>query len=135
MDLLLRNHPLAKRWILAMVFVCWQGLPLTVTSKEVDYKLTKGGLVIKNVSPSCPMIYDNDWWGDTPDKDYLWIKASSGKINLCGNIVTRDMWNWQKAYLYKLQQGISDARKCNFDVMQKEFFDALADPDVYNPKK
>jgi hypothetical protein len=57
------------------------------------------------------MIYDNDWWSDTPDKNYLWAKASLGQANLRANIVTRDMWDWQKGYLYKLQQGMEDARK------------------------
>lgn len=80
-------------------------------AKEVNYKLTEQGLIIENIHISCPMIYDNDWWGDTPDKNYLWAKASLGKINLRANIVTRDMWNWRKGYLYKLEQGVKDARK------------------------
>jgi len=58
-----------------------------------------------------PLVYDNDWWSDTPDKNYLWAKVSLGQANLRGNIVTRDLWDWRKGYLYKLQQGLDDAAK------------------------
>lgn len=69
------------------------------------------GLEILGVGRDNPLIYDNDWWFDTPDKNYLWAKASLGQANLRGNIVTRDLWDWQKGYLYELQQGMEDAAK------------------------
>jgi hypothetical protein len=78
---------------------------------RVAYDVTMRGLQIRGVDGDNPLIYDNDWWFDTPDKNYLWAKASLGQANLRGNIVTRDMWDWQKGYLYKLQQGMEDAEK------------------------
>ena len=77
----------------------------------VKFRLTDKGLHVEGVDPACPMIYDNDWWSDTPDKNYLWAKASIGKANLRGNVVTRDLWDWRKGYKYSLKQGMDDARK------------------------
>ncbi len=77
----------------------------------VEYEAGERGVLIAGVDSGRPMIYDNDWWGDTPDKNYLWAKASTGRADLRGNIVTRDMWDWQKGYLYKIEQGLDDARK------------------------
>ncbi len=56
------------------------------------------------------MIYDNDWWKDCPDAAYIWTKASQGKINLRGNIVSRDMYDWQKGYVHQLDAGVKDAQ-------------------------
>ena len=76
-----------------------------------EYEVTASGLILKNVSPDCPMIYDNDWWVDIPDAAYLWTKASQGRCDLRGNIVTRDMWDWQNGYSYKMEQCVSEYRK------------------------
>lgn len=78
---------------------------------EIKYQNTDAGLKIEGVSPACPMVYDNDWMGDTPDKNYLWAKASLGRADLRGNIVSRDLWDWQKGYQFSMQQGLDDARK------------------------
>jgi hypothetical protein len=91
------------------------GLALTAPTAgrtaAIRYELGPKGLILEGVSSKCPMIYDNDWWSDTPDKDYLWAKASLGEADLRGNIVTRDLWDWQKGQHYKLEQGLEDARK------------------------
>ena len=76
-----------------------------------EYEVTASGLILKNVSPDCPMIYDNDWWVDIPDAAYLWTKASQGRCDLRGNIVTRDMWDWRNGYTYKMDQCVSEYRK------------------------
>ena len=76
----------------------------------IEYN-TDAGVHLVNVDATCPMIYDNDWWSDTPDKNYLWAKASLSEANLRGNIVTRDLWDYQKGYLFTLQQGLDDAAK------------------------
>ena len=78
---------------------------------RINYKVTENGLEIEGVGADNPLIYDNDWWFDTPDENYLWAKATLGQANLRGNIVTRDLWDWRKGYLYKLQQGMEDATK------------------------
>ena len=57
------------------------------------------------------MIYDNDWWVDVPDAAYLWTKAAQGKCILKANIVSRDMWDWQKGYQYEMAQCLKDAEK------------------------
>ena len=78
---------------------------------RIQYTITADGLNIEGIGADNPLIYDNDWWFDTPDKNYLWAKAALGQATLRGNIVTRDMWDWRKGYLYKLQQGMDDAAK------------------------
>jgi hypothetical protein len=75
-----------------------------------EYKVSKQGLDLVRARADCPMIYDNDWWKDVPDAAYLWAKASLGQADLRGNVVSRDMWDWQKGYTYKLEQGLKDAR-------------------------
>ena len=66
---------------------------------------------LAHVSQDNPIIYDNDWWTDIPDAAYLWAKASLGQCQLKGNIVSRDMWGWEKGYTYKIDQGMADCRK------------------------
>jgi hypothetical protein len=92
-------------WMTA-VMICVQ----VALGVSPEYTVSRQGLDLARVSADCPMIYDNDWWKDTPDAAYLWAKASLGQANLRGNIVSRDMWDWQKGYLYKLDQGLKDAR-------------------------
>jgi hypothetical protein len=76
-----------------------------------DYVLSAQGLKLAHVSQDNPMIYDNDWWTDVPDAAYLWAKASLEQCQLKGNIVSRDMWGWEKGYTYQLKQGMADCRK------------------------
>lgn len=78
---------------------------------EIKYQNTAAGLKLEGVEPSCPMIYDNDWFSDTPDKNYLWAKASLKQADLRGIIVSRDLWDWKKGYGFSLQQGLDDAQK------------------------
>ena len=100
-----------QTYLLLASLLCFDTLPTAVSASILRYEVSPKGLLLENVSPDCPMIYDNDWWADTPDKNYLWAKASLGQADLRGNIVTRDMWDWQKGYLYTLQQGMEDARR------------------------
>ncbi|MBE0540034.1 MAG: DUF4832 domain-containing protein [Verrucomicrobia bacterium] len=73
--------------------------------------MTNGAVQLQGVGPDNPLIYDNDWWFDVFDNNYLWAQASLGKINLRGNIVSRDMWDWDKGYLYPMQKCVDDAHK------------------------
>ncbi|MDX1961546.1 MAG: hypothetical protein SFX18_00245 [Pirellulales bacterium] len=74
------------------------------------HTVVDGSVRLAGVSPDNPIIYDNDWWKDVPDAVYLWAKVSLGQADLKGNIVTRDMWEWEKGYLYKPGEGMKDAR-------------------------
>lgn len=76
-----------------------------------DVEKEEGGFSIENVSPNCPVIYDNDWWTDVPDAVYLWVKASQNECEVRGNIVSRDMWEWQNGYTFKLEDGLKDCRE------------------------
>lgn len=69
------------------------------------------GVHLTGVGPDNPILYDNDWWFDVFDNNYLWSQASLGKADLRGNIVTRDMWEWQKGYQYSMDQSVEDAEK------------------------
>ncbi len=76
-----------------------------------NYSVENGVVKLANVSPDNPIIYDNDWWFDVFDNNYLWAQASLGHAKLRGNIVSRDMWDWQKGYLYKMEDCVKDAAK------------------------
>ena len=94
--------------LISLVLLCFVAL---AQATAVRYEIAEDRLQIEGLGKDCPLLYDNDWWFDTPDKSYLWAKASLGQADLRGNIVTRDMWDWQKGYLYRLQQGMDDAEK------------------------
>ena len=76
-----------------------------------DYTIENGAVMIRGVDGSNPILYDNDWWFDVFDNNYLWAQASLGNANLVGNIVSRDMWDWEKGYLYPMKQCVEDAKK------------------------
>ena len=76
-----------------------------------QYAVSDGAVRIEGVDGANPLIYDNDWWFDVFDNNYLWAQASLGRAKLVGNIVSRDMWDWEKGYLYPMQRCIDDAHK------------------------
>jgi hypothetical protein len=76
-----------------------------------EHTLENGLVRLKGVGPDNPIIYDNDWWFDVFDNNYLWAQASLGRVNLRGNIVTRDMWDWDRGYHYSFEQCWEDAQK------------------------
>lgn len=76
-----------------------------------QYVVEEGAVRLLGVGPENPIIYDNDWWFDVFDNNYLWSLASLGKTDLRGNIVSRDMWEWDQGYLYSLRQSVEDAEK------------------------
>jgi len=84
---------------------------LKLSAAVPEHAIADGVLHLRGVGPDNPVIYDNDWWFDVFDNNYLWAQASLGKVNLRGNIVTRDMWDWQKGYLYSFEQSWKDAEK------------------------
>jgi hypothetical protein len=76
-----------------------------------EHTVENGAVRLVGVGPDNPILYDNDWWFDVFDKNYLWAQASLGAAKLRGNIVSRDMWDWQKGYLYSFDQSWKDAEK------------------------
>jgi hypothetical protein len=82
-------------------------LPAVVPEHTVE----NGAVHLKGIGPDNPILYDNDWWFDVFDNDYLWAQASLGHATLRGNIVSRDMWDWQKGHQYSFDQSWEDARK------------------------
>ncbi len=99
------------RRILTMVLVSLGLVPAQLSAVIVSHRMTPQGLKIHGVGPDSPILYDNDWWFDVFDNNYLWAQVSLGKADLHGNIVTRDMWDWQKGYHYKMEQCVDDAKK------------------------
>ena len=96
----------------AFSFTC--GIILCMTPARAivpDYSVENGVVRLKGVGPDNPILYDNDWWFDVFDDQYIWAQASLSRVNLRGNIVSRDMWDWEKGYLYQMQQCVDDARK------------------------
>jgi hypothetical protein len=92
-----------------------------------EHRLRDGVLEISHVTADCPIIYDNDWWKDVPDAAYLWMKASQGQAKLRGNIVSRDMWNWQNGYQYSLEQSWQEAQAL-FDEARKSGLKNIPQP-------
>lgn len=84
---------------------------LSATAVIPEHTVENGAVRLTGVGPDNPIIYDNDWWFDVFDNDYLWAQASLGKANLRGNIVSGDMWDWQKGYHYSFEQSWRDAEK------------------------
>lgn len=76
-----------------------------------EHTVENGAVHLKGVGPDNPIIYDNDWWFDVFDNNYLWAQASLGHAKLRGNIVSRDMWDWEKGYHYSFEQSWQDAAK------------------------
>lgn len=84
---------------------------LPATAVVPAFRIVEGAVQLEGVGPDNPILYDNDWWFDVFDNNYLWARVSLGRADLRGNIVTRDMWDWEKGYLYKMEQCLDDARK------------------------
>lgn len=76
-----------------------------------EHTVENGTVRLQGVGPDNPILYDNDWWFDVFDNNYLWAQASLGHARLRGNIVTRDMWDWEKGYHYSFDQSWKDAEK------------------------
>ena len=85
--------------------------PSSVWAVVPSYEVRENMVRQKGVGPDNPIIYDNDWWFDVFDNNYLWAQASLGNADLRGNIVTRDMWDWQNGYQYKMADCMNDANK------------------------
>jgi hypothetical protein len=86
-------------------------VPPVASGIPPKYETGKNGLILEGVSSDNPVIYDNDWWTDVPDAAYLWAKASLGKCNLRGNIITRCTFGWEKGYAHKLDEQTKDCDK------------------------
>ncbi|MHB1308559.1 MAG: hypothetical protein ACYC23_15880 [Limisphaerales bacterium] len=82
-----------------------------LSAAPVDHTIGPEGLRIRGVGPDNPIIYDNDWWWDTPDKNYLYTLASLGKARLVGQIASRDLWDAAKGYHYSIEDSLKEARK------------------------
>jgi len=98
-----------RTWLVLLAMVIFGRL--NVQALLPEFSVTNGTLKLAGVSAANPVIYDNDWWTDVPDVAYLWAKASLGQCNMRGNIVSRDMWGWEKGYTYQLKQGMADCQK------------------------
>lgn len=57
---------------------------------KIKYSVSNG-LQIDGVNETNAFIYDNDMLEDTPEDEFLWLKYNQGKLNLVGNIITRNM--------------------------------------------
>ncbi len=102
-------HPMKFRF--AALLALGLGLGFTARAVVPEHTVGNGEVRLKGVGPGNPVLYDNDWWFDVFDNNYLWAQASLGRVQLRGNIVSRDMWDWQKGYQYKMEQSVKDAEK------------------------
>ena len=45
-----------------------------------EHECTSDGVRIPGVGPESPIVYDNDWWFDVFDNNYLWAQAPAVQI-------------------------------------------------------
>ncbi len=98
----------------ALMSVAILAMFLFIASSEAvppKYKVTEKQVIIEGVSPDNPVVYDNDWWTDIPDAAYIWAKASLGKCDLRGNIITRCTFGWKTGYAHRLEDQVKDCDK------------------------
>ena len=91
-----------------LLLLCSSSLCLAIAPKHtVENHVVR----LRGVETDNPILYDNDWWFDVFDNNYLWAQASQNQADLKGNIVSLDMWEWQNGYQYKMEDCLNDARK------------------------
>lgn len=95
----------------ALLLVWWAAAAFPGAAVVPAFRVENSAVLLDGVGPDNPIIYDNDWWFDVFDNNYLWAQASLGQANLRGLIVSRDMWDWQKGYHYSFEQSWKDAEK------------------------
>lgn len=95
---------------LCVLILLGTSLALPVAGVVPEYHIDEKGVHIRGVGPESPILYDNDWWFDVFDNNYLWAQAHLGNAKLRGNIVTRDMWDHPN-YLYSMKVCLQDAEK------------------------
>jgi len=98
---------LPRLWMIPLLMVSTPAVDAIVP----EFSVEETGVRLTGVGPDNPIIYDNDWWFDVFDNNYLWAQASLGKANLRANIISRDMWDWQKGYQYSMEESVQDAAK------------------------
>lgn len=62
--------------------------PVPNTGK-IGFKIDNG-VRLTNVDGTNPVLYDNDFWGDTPDDDLLNHLHSKGLVKLVGHVITHN---------------------------------------------
>jgi hypothetical protein len=103
--------------------------PASLHAIPPDFAVDAQGVRLANVSRECPVIYDNDWWTDIPDAAYIWAKASLGKCDLRGNVITRCTFDWEKGYAHTLEQQTAEAERL-FDLAERSGLKRVPKPVV-----
>ena len=95
---------------------------------KLGYRLDSGGLQILGLDSTNPVIFDNEQWDNGPDNEYVWAKASSGSLDLRGNIVTRDFHKGasQDEQMKKARQELREARMAGFSHLPEMTLGATA---------
>ncbi len=96
--------------------ICMTTIMIVMAGTDVravvpEHEEARDGVHLTGVGPGNPILYDNDWWFDVFDNNYLWAQCSLGRADLRGNIVSRNMWDWQQGYLYAMDDCVKDAHK------------------------
>lgn len=99
-----------RQWLAAMLAMTFFFIGTTKAIVPA-YEVRDGAVHLKGVGPDNPILYDNDWWFDVFDNNYLWARTSLGRVDLRGSIVSRDMWEWDAGYKYSMEQCLNDAAK------------------------
>lgn len=64
--------------------------PPPSSTGKISFKITNNTFSIVGVDGTNPVLYDNDFWGDTPDDDLLNHLHSKGLVKLVGHVITHN---------------------------------------------
>lgn len=86
------------------------------TEAKLAFRVDAAGLDIIGLDSTNPLIMDNELWDNGVDNEYVWAKASSGALDLRGNIVTNDHTDSSTVdeQLRKGQKELRQARLAGF---------------------
>ena len=64
---------------------------------------------LRALPKTCPIVYDNDWLGDTVDDEYLFALVHLGRAELRGLVLSKDEWDGGRQY--SVEDGRRDFEK------------------------
>jgi hypothetical protein len=77
---------------------------------KLGFTVDELGLKIEGVDSTNPVIFDNERWDNGVDNEFIWAKASLGKLDLRGDIVTADLQTGQTSVTAQLAAAREELR-------------------------
>jgi hypothetical protein len=77
---------------------------------KLGFSVDATGLKIEGVDSTNPVIFDNERWDNGVDNEFIWAKASLGKLDLRGDIVTADVQTGQNTVAAQMAAAREELR-------------------------